>query len=102
LPHQDRPPDTQRAPITTTSNGTASSTRPTPTRTDPSPGSSLPPTTQPRAPTTAPSCRAPALAAVPRALLGTWSGQGAINGDPFLDSTVQLHVTRGAIGAAVG
>jgi hypothetical protein len=65
-------------------------------RPDPGP----PPTTAP--PTPPISTPGPALPAVPAAYVGRWRGRGIVNGDPFLDSVMEVRVGRGSVGDMVG
>jgi hypothetical protein len=80
---------------TTTSSGSGTTTMVT-SRPDPGP----PPTTAP--PTPPISTPGPALPAVPAAYVGRWRGRGIVNGDPFLDSVMEVRVGRGSVGDMVG
>jgi hypothetical protein len=79
----------------TTSSGAGTTTTVT-SRPDPGP----PPTTAP--PATSDPNPGPALPGVSAAYVGRWRGRGFVNGDPFLDSVVEVRVGRGSVGDMVG
>jgi len=99
-PPPTRPPPTSGAATTSSVAGTTTSSGPGTTTTvtsRPDPG---PPTTAP--PTTSDPSPGPALPAVSAAYVGRWHGRGFVNGDPFLDSVMEIRVGRGSVGDIVG
>jgi hypothetical protein len=96
------PPPTSGAGTTTSSEAgtTTSSGAGTTTTTTGGPDPGPPPTTAP--PPTSRTDPGPALPAVPAGYVGRWRGRGFVNGDPFLDSVMEVRVGRGNVGDTVG